>query len=57
MTESEYALLETRAYELYLENFEQEWLRRREAWLNSERSPGFRGADRGSERGRYSARL
>ena len=37
LTTDEYAVLETRAYELYLENFEREWLQRREAWLNGER--------------------
>jgi membrane-associated protease RseP (regulator of RpoE activity) len=42
LTTEEYGLLETRAYELYLENFEQEWLQRREAWLNGERRPDSR---------------
>ena len=42
LTEQEYELLETRAYELYLDNFEQEWLQRREAYLNGDPVPTSR---------------
>ena len=38
----EYQSYESRAYELYLENFEQEWLQQREAYLNGDRIPGSR---------------
>jgi C-terminal processing protease CtpA/Prc len=42
LSEDEYERYESRAYALYLENFEREWLQRREAYLSEERIPGSR---------------
>jgi hypothetical protein len=42
LTIDEFETLETRARELYLESFEQEWYARREAWLAGESRPGSR---------------
>ena len=42
LSEDEYSAYESRAYELYLENFEQEWLQRRESFLNGDRLPSSR---------------
>jgi membrane-associated protease RseP (regulator of RpoE activity) len=36
LTPEEFELLETRAYELYLDNFEREWEQRRAAWLSGD---------------------
>ena len=42
LSEDEYQSYESRAYELYLQNFEREWLQRREAYLGGERIPAAR---------------
>lgn len=42
LSADEYDSYEQRAYQLYLENFQQEWLQRREAYLNGDRQSGSR---------------
>ncbi|MEP5764024.1 MAG: PDZ domain-containing protein [Halieaceae bacterium] len=39
LTADEYASMEGRAYELYLDSFKQEWLQRRDRYLSAERTP------------------